>query len=1047
MDTKKNAPTFLENKPIGEDLFEGKSQDKIANVLIDAISKESFKIIGIEGAWGTGKSNLVQIMAKKLTSHKFFIYDVWGHQEDDQRRAILVELTDFITNEKSNIIKNKEKWENKLKSLLSKQKETTTTNIPYLSMGFIFSLLSIIYIPSVNAYKDSFTDYLGIERVFWKAVLLFFPIIIVSLIYTYYLCINIFSNKKGKESFKLATQDTFQIYTNKQKEETKIETISENEPSVKDFRNWMKDIDNDLENKKLIIIFDNLDRLPKKQILSIWSSIHVFFSEESYKNIKVLIPFDRQHIHLAFQESYSQKVNFANDYIDKTFDLVYRVSLPILSNWKGFFKDKWKKAQLYTVEEEYLNVEQIFDVFQQTITPRSIIAFINEVVSLKRLYAEIPDRYISLFVLNKEDILSDPLKAITSPAFLSGLTYKYGDDEDFQRYVTALAYQIDPNNSLEIVYRKKLRDSLINNNPSVLAEIAKTAVFNQIISPALEEIEDFERPILALTTLDQEETISTSTIQGIWDDIYLQIRPISYKDFSFKEYEEQIVAHISIGYKKAAVKNILDRLINHSDFDVTIYTGVVDKLTQIINESSIPTTINEILTSKTIKPETYIELINVRKGEYLKYNLNCPINDIDLYLTNLDFTKLSISNISTFDYLYYLNKYSFPNLVSKLELDIEANKQYKDIVSALFQILKIVKKDVIESPFEDSELYSLFSSTGKDEKFYLDLMAMRIQRTNDFSDIYESIFEPVLQDEDQDLADRISELIEYYVQFDKLLLNSLEFETKGLYSKIVLSTINRGFFNRKADVISLLYKFEELCITNNIEPQRLLKVLDKLSKSIIDQDISVSLSHFYFSSAISSQTKLASNSIDQVRDYYNRILKDEWISIFNNFQGREFNILMTITYQGWNTYAVSALRDRLMDIISANDVSELASFRLLIDSMEASGKNLAGIFKDVRDKLIYTGNSTSDFFNFFADGFFKHSVLLERADDVLRAILAPELFDNQISIRILGENHSSISRLLESGSEAERVHFVEALIDRKSKPEILELARHLNIDV
>ena len=36
-------------------------------------------------------------------SHKFFIYDVWGHQEDDQRKAILVELTEFISCEKRNI--------------------------------------------------------------------------------------------------------------------------------------------------------------------------------------------------------------------------------------------------------------------------------------------------------------------------------------------------------------------------------------------------------------------------------------------------------------------------------------------------------------------------------------------------------------------------------------------------------------------------------------------------------------------------------------------------------------------------------------------------------------------------------------------------------------------------------------------------------------------------------------------------------------------------------------------------------------------------------
>ena len=112
-------------------------------------------------------------------------------------------------------------------------------------------------------------------------LLVAFPIFIVIGIYIYNLIICL-KERTGLESFKFASQKTFQVYTNKQEEETKIETISENEPSVKDFRNWMREIDNDLNNVKLVLVFDNFDRLPKRQILSIWSSIHIFFAEEKY---------------------------------------------------------------------------------------------------------------------------------------------------------------------------------------------------------------------------------------------------------------------------------------------------------------------------------------------------------------------------------------------------------------------------------------------------------------------------------------------------------------------------------------------------------------------------------------------------------------------------------------------------------------------------------------------------------------------------------------------------------------------------------------------
>ena len=92
----KNDYHFLKNEPIGKDLFEGKGQERISDVVVEILKDSRFKVIGIDGGWGTGKSNLVKIIDDKLPHHKFFIYDVWGHQEDEQRKAILTELTDFI---------------------------------------------------------------------------------------------------------------------------------------------------------------------------------------------------------------------------------------------------------------------------------------------------------------------------------------------------------------------------------------------------------------------------------------------------------------------------------------------------------------------------------------------------------------------------------------------------------------------------------------------------------------------------------------------------------------------------------------------------------------------------------------------------------------------------------------------------------------------------------------------------------------------------------------------------------------------------------------
>lgn len=58
MATNRNYPHFLQNAPCGEDLFEGKSHKTIAkNIKKLILSNDTCRVIGIDGGWGSGKSN------------------------------------------------------------------------------------------------------------------------------------------------------------------------------------------------------------------------------------------------------------------------------------------------------------------------------------------------------------------------------------------------------------------------------------------------------------------------------------------------------------------------------------------------------------------------------------------------------------------------------------------------------------------------------------------------------------------------------------------------------------------------------------------------------------------------------------------------------------------------------------------------------------------------------------------------------------------------------------------------------------------------------
>jgi hypothetical protein len=91
---------YIDSTPAGEDLFAGKSQEKIAKSIGELIKNNDkhVKLIGLEGVWGSGKSNLIKILEELLKkTHHVFTYDAWGHQEDLQRRSLLEGLGCTLT--------------------------------------------------------------------------------------------------------------------------------------------------------------------------------------------------------------------------------------------------------------------------------------------------------------------------------------------------------------------------------------------------------------------------------------------------------------------------------------------------------------------------------------------------------------------------------------------------------------------------------------------------------------------------------------------------------------------------------------------------------------------------------------------------------------------------------------------------------------------------------------------------------------------------------------------------------------------------------------
>ena len=169
---------FLSNRPLGEDLLDGKSQDYVAKAIkkhMEEVDAEKNnvntlpRIIGVEGTWGSGKSNMLLRLQDKLKSnYYFFTYDAWGNQEDLQRRSILEQLTDDLI-QKELLVKETEitildtdldqeptvkkcSWKRRLFTLVARKSTTHDVTIPKMessTKAFALMLLVTAIIPTM----------------------------------------------------------------------------------------------------------------------------------------------------------------------------------------------------------------------------------------------------------------------------------------------------------------------------------------------------------------------------------------------------------------------------------------------------------------------------------------------------------------------------------------------------------------------------------------------------------------------------------------------------------------------------------------------------------------------------------------------------------------------------------------------------------------------------------------------------------------------------------------------------------------------------------
>lgn len=768
-------PHFLSNSPCNEDLFEGKSHSKIAGNIADLlIENQNSNIIGIEGTWGFGKSNLIKLVGKNIIDEKqkkefhFFIYDAWGFQNDYQRRSILETLTSDLIEAK---ILSGSKWNAKLMQLLSKKSSISSKVVKELNPIAKVSIVFALFLPVLNFCFNKLPDF-KLKNSLWLGLFILFIVAVIIL--------QIRTMKKFGQDITLSSifHDIFYSYldytdnTKNVDEAIKYETIYNEEASSRDFQNWINDIDVSLNKNKLVIIFDNMDRLPVQKVQELWAAITCIFSnsEKPLKNISVLIPFDKEHIRNAFKNENiietSGTESYGDDFINKTFNVVYRVSAQIMSDWKKYFTLKWKEA--FNAEPDF-SIIQIYDLLNtENNTPRKIIAFINNFVSIRKIFSkcEIPDKYVALFIFGKSKIDED-INEILESSYLKALDFLYKNDKELPKYISALYYQLKPEVALDLVYTQQTVSALNNNKLEELARLTKLSTFEVILQNAIANITNIANATLGLEKVFSNLKLKKETEQFLWDCLY---KKNTNKETVLQDYQLVLLKHISKKDSDEYLTNILSDFANAKDFNIADYFKSLKKLK---NEKIKNFDVKEYFQEKTVAPEEYIEFIELAKDDYEEYKIKCDYEELDNYLKDLPNEKLE--KMTAMKYLKIDGKEKvFSKYIDSLDSKIAKAPTDKNVVPFLYERLKEVQKPIpTDHLLGNQNIGTLFSNTKPEENFYTDVVCMRLAKLNNFSlPNNQSLFNAVLSKNDEDFVLKIAKKINCYMDFDNLLINA-----------------------------------------------------------------------------------------------------------------------------------------------------------------------------------------------------------------------------------------------------------------------------------
>ncbi len=835
-------PQFIPDKPAGKDCFEGHSQDKLAHSVCDYVRRIDAqstgegravnsmpRIIGLEGGWGAGKSNVVRMIDAELAKNGYytFTYDAWGHQEDMQRRSILETMTSHLIDngvlqgkvkiKMRNGKVNNDTWKAQLSLLLSNKTTTIRKSTPKLTAAAfwgigIVALFAICSLVSGQLIGDA--D--AFKRYWWIDVI---PIALALIVAGIYRC------KDG--SF----ENIFRMVDHTNNDTIDEEYTSSEEPSVAEFKNWMKAMSDYLGSTKqqyhrLIIVFDNMDRLPSEKVMQLWSSIYTFFAGGEFSNIWTFIPYDYKHLCQAIYGSDAndsaegENAERIKQFINKTFPLTYHVPEPVITDYKKLFYNYFDLA-FGAVEHDREHICQVFTHLKEKPNPRTVIRFVNELVAMRLQWSDAKYRLQNqaLYLL-KKDYLFHTGENLDTQLLSNGLFEKIGafypDKEKVRTELCQYAYGLEDE---KLASELPLRNELIRKVAAgeSIAEYVVKPNFQAVFEDLLNDTDQasLKNVVKSMASLDGAEITPEEREQfrSKWDFLTNMKADTVYDSLSYDSTLTILIQHGTQKRVVAMAKKFAAAMQKQTASDGAAYFQVLQRLHDDLKSAKVEFDDTSWYQKKVCKPEQFAEYVCKAQSAYKHYGLMADVKQLNDYLKNGAIS--GNSQVATVvDYIKGDSNYDLTNLKSSLEKAIAEDSIKDDICVAAYVHRVLSDEDgVIKVRFKPETVAAYLNGSQLPwvEKLPVgleDVMAMSLADGKDINEI------------DDKMLPRICKCMDNYFEYTDLLEHTGK--EGSAYRKLNVYCIE----NLKGGPLNMIYAarhLAELQKTLGVEQTQLLK--------------------------------------------------------------------------------------------------------------------------------------------------------------------------------------------------------------------------------